>query len=525
MNKTFKDNWMKILKFNENREILKDPEKVKEYLRIPLSPISINANLLYQLFELLYPRFINDQQNILDIIISDENKKNKIQRLYLYKTKTAGIHETVESLPSNIVRIKTVEDEDLDDIFDKLQKAIIKEKNIRISLIRLFRKEAIELINKHCEGIEKISIYEFLVRFIDLVQKIIYQDLILIYPEPIVIKFLRNLFSLLDKIQLKTIFRIIEKVCPEFNLSFLIDGNAGQVIIHIQKQLSKFGKSNLKLDFLTPDTLEIDLNNSDIKNNLKLIQNKLETENVYYLYQKDIISFISECFELAIPLKKEKIGFLIQKALFGYRSFENHWYMIPRPKIYNTLIRFSIRLFGFNLNLKKISHWAIPNLIFNYIDFYIGLNSRILFIFTDQEKIKRGKTSQGRIFKTSCNHIILLEFEESTLQCIKPINKEELFSSSHDSIASIKEKITEKFGYTSAIVFFDKILLQRLIDYFILNHSNFTIWHRFKTLKMLKNEKYFRVYPEFPFYKLIKKKRTTALIKLLLPILIDKHEF
>jgi len=71
INKNFKDNWLKILRFNTNREILEDPENVKEYFRIPLTPISINANLLYQFFELLYPKFINDQQHILDIILMD----------------------------------------------------------------------------------------------------------------------------------------------------------------------------------------------------------------------------------------------------------------------------------------------------------------------------------------------------------------------------------------------------------------------------------------------------------------------
>ena len=99
INKNFKENWVKILNFNANRKILKEPEKVKEQFRIPLTPISINAKILYQFFELLYPIFINDQQNILDIILTNDDKKNKLQGLYLYKTKIAGIHENVESLP------------------------------------------------------------------------------------------------------------------------------------------------------------------------------------------------------------------------------------------------------------------------------------------------------------------------------------------------------------------------------------------------------------------------------------------
>lgn len=525
INKNFKDNWLKILRFNTNREILEDPENVKEYFRIPLTPISINANLLYQFFELLYPKFINDQQHILDIILMDDDKKNMVQNLYLYETRKAGIHETVKSLPPNIIKIKSLEPENLDELFDKAQKAIIKEFNIQISSIRLFRKETIELVNNYCERIEEISVYEFLEHFLDLIQKLINQDLVYIYPEPIIIKFLRSSLVLLDKIQLQNLFKIIEEIIPEFDLSLLINASDVKIIIHLQKQLSKFKKSHLAIRFLTPPELNLNLNNLDIKENLNLIRRILKTEKVYYVNQNDIISFISDFFELAVPLKKENLLFLLQRALFGFRSFENHWDMVPRPKIYNTLIRFIIRLFGFNINLKKLSHWSIPYIIFNFIDFHFGLNSKILFIITDQEKSKIGRVSRNNIFKNLCNHIFLLKFEESSLKKIYTINKDELFSDKYELLYSIKEKVTKKYGYISAVIIFDKFLLQNIIKYFFFSDSKFLFLPWFKILKMFKNEKFFRIYPEFPFYKLIKKKRTITILKLLLPLLIDKHEF
>ncbi|MFX0039287.1 MAG: hypothetical protein ACFFCY_08250 [Promethearchaeota archaeon] len=525
INKKFKENWSKILNFNRNRDILQYPENVKEYFRIPLSPISINANLLYKFFELLYPRFINDQNNILDIIISDEDKKNKVHSLYLYKTKKAGIHETVESLPNDTIRIKSLENLNLDELFDKVQKSLMKEYNVRVSSIRLFKNEGIDLINKNCERIEEISNYEFLEHLIDLIQKIISQELILIYPEPIVINFLRTFIILLDKIQLKSLFKIIEDLFPEFNLSFLLNEIGLEVIIHLQKQKSKFGKSNLIIEFLTPEDLGIKLNKSKVKDSLTLIQKKLNTEKTYHINQNDIITILSDLLELLVPLNKKNLLFLLQKVLFGYRSFDNHWDMVPRPKIYNTLIRFIFRLFGFNLNLKKLSHWAIPDLIFNYLDFYLGVNSRVLFIITDQEKIKNGRENRNNIFKDSCNYIFLLEFEESTLKCMRTLDKEVLFSSKSNSLYSIKEHVVNKIGYISCVLVFDKLLVQNIIKFFIFRHSKFSFFPRFKTLEMFKNEKFFQIHPEFPFYKLIKKRRAIALMKLLLPIIIDKYEF
>ena len=525
INEGFKKNWLKILSFNENREILKEHEKIKKYVRIPLSPITLNANILYYFFELLYPKFINDQQNILDIVISEAEKKNKVLGLYLYKTEKAGVHQTIEPLPDGLIRIKSFEIEKLDDIFNKIQTQLLKEKGIRISSIRLFKKEAIEMINRHCERIEEITINEFLERFMDLIQKLFEQDLFLIYPEPIIFKFLKRGIKLLGKIQLKNFIKFIEELLPEFNISLLIIGNKIKIVILLQKTSLKSVKSELRLKFFTPDELEVKIDDSNIPDTLCTIQNKLKTVDAYYFNQNDIISFVSDFFELAIPIKKENLKLLLQKALFGYRSFENHWNMVPRPKIYNTLIRFLIRLFGFNINLRKLSHWAIPDLIFNYLDFSFGLNSRILLIITDLTDNKNIKVSRERLSKNVCKHTFLLEFEESTLTKLRAINKEELFSSAYESLYSIKGKLTEKYGSLSAIIIVDKFLLERILKNFIFEHSKFSFFPRFKTLKLLRNERYLTIFPEFPFYKLIKKKKSISLLKLLLPILIDKHEF
>ena len=307
INEGFKKNWLKILNFNENREILEDPEKIKEYVRIPLSPITLNANILYNFFELLYPKFINDQQNILDIVISEAEKKNKVLGLYLYKTKKAGVHQTIEPLPDGLIRIKSLEIEKIDDMFNKIQTQIMKEKGIRISSIRLFKNEAIELINKHCERIEEISIYEFLERSMDLIQKLFEQNLFLIYPEPIVFEFLKRGINLFGKIQLKNFFKFIEELLPEFNTSLFIDGDKQKIVVLLQKNNLESVKSELRLKFFTLDELEIKIDDLNITDTLCTIQNKLKTENAYYLSQNDIISFVSDFFELAIPIKKENL--------------------------------------------------------------------------------------------------------------------------------------------------------------------------------------------------------------------------
>ena len=526
INQKFRDNWFKILDFNRTRNILQDPEHSEVVVRIPLSPITVNANILYYLFEVFYPRFINDQQNILDIIIQDIDKKHKITNLFLYVTQKAGIHETVESLPEKLLKIKNLEIEKLEEVFNKAQSVLLKEKRIQISSIRIFKKEAIDLINNYCKNIEELSLYEFFNQAMDLLHNLFEQDLILIYPEPIVINFIKSSISLLNEIRFRNLFQFIEDKLPEFHVSLLIDAKTTRTIALAQKTTSKNGKSDLRLNFFTPTELGINLDDFDIKNTLIIIQDKLHTEKSYYANQNTILTLFSDLFELLIPIKKENLKFLFQKVLFGYRSFEKHWDMVPKPTIYNTLVRFLIRLIGFNLNLKKISHWAIPEVISSYIDFFFGLNSRILLIITDQTGFKKIKVPQDQMIKNTCRHTYLLEFENSTLKTIMAINKDKLFlDRNSNSLSSIRKASLEMFRAFPVIIIIDKILIREIIKNFIFNHSSFSLIPKFKTLKLLKNEKYFMIYPEFPFYKLIKNKKSLSLLKLFLPIMIDKFEF
>ncbi|GAG89105.1 unnamed protein product, partial [marine sediment metagenome] len=69
-NEDLRKNWLDILKFNSKVSIVENPRILDEKVRIPLTPIQIDAFLLYNLFAILYPQFINEQHNILDIIVS-----------------------------------------------------------------------------------------------------------------------------------------------------------------------------------------------------------------------------------------------------------------------------------------------------------------------------------------------------------------------------------------------------------------------------------------------------------------------
>ncbi|MFX0186671.1 MAG: hypothetical protein ACFE8A_02930 [Candidatus Hodarchaeota archaeon] len=521
INDNFKSNWLKILNYNSNVEIFDDAKKLKERIRIPLTPINTEGYVIYYLFKLLYPIFINDQQNILDVVISDNGKE--ILKLFLYETKKAGIHESFQIVPKEWINFQWDDLHEINEIFSAAQSGLIEKKNVRISSLRIFKKKAINYINDFCIGINELNFYEFMLRIFDLVQNILEYNVFFIYPEPNILKFLKKLIIYLKGIKLSNIFKFIEGNFDSFNVSIVLNSEQLILILKIQKIKSSSEKSDLNFKLYTPRELGINVDGISITHLLNKIKFRLKSEKIFLINQNHILSLLPEIFELDIPPKIENLKLILQKILFGFRSFENLWYMAPRPKIYNTLRRFIVRLIGLNLNLKKISHWAFPELISTSIGSNFGLYSKIMFIFTNISKYKKLKLDD---LKKIFEYAILIEIENGKLQKIIPINRDDIFTNGKATdLEIIRYIISEKYGFVSSVIKIDNLLIKEVLNNFGSNLSKFKPFSKLKILKLLKNKNIFNIYPDLPPFKLITNNGVKYLTKLVLPILIDKHEF
>jgi len=521
LNHQFTSNWLKILNINSNIQILDEPSKIKEIVKIPLTPVNIDAYLLYYLFEILYPKFINDQQNILDIIISDDN--NEVLNIYLYKTQKAGIHQSYLKLSNKIIVLQERDLVNIEEFFNKIQLAVVKATGERISTIRIFKKKAIDLINKYCNLTENLSTYRFIGRLLGLLEELIEKDSFSIYPIPNFYKFLKESVILLNGIKFYDIFDFFYDILPEHNTSVLFNTDKQSFILKLQKEQSSSKKSNSLITLFTPERLGIDNAKINIPDKLNIIRKTVVSDNVYSLNQNDIMSLFLDIFELDFPIRLNHIQLIFQKILYGLRNFENLWYKSPRPQVYNSFFRFMVRLFRFNLNLKKISHWAIPQLVFNSIHSNFGLNSKILIIITSIDKKNFNKIEY---IKNSFKFAVLFEIENKELTRIIPISEQVLFSEHKiNSLDIIKGNISEKYGYVSAVINIDKFLISEILSNFSDNLAKFKLFSKFKVFKLFKKEYYFNIYPENPQFKIIKEKGMKSFFKLVLPVLIDKHEF
>jgi len=505
---------------------MEDKSKITDTnVRIPLTPVEVNPYLLYYIFEILYPKFINDHNNILDIIISDEGKS--VLNLYLYETKKPGIHESIEKLPHDIIRFHKKDLVDIDKFYNRILDGLVKKKGIRVSSIRIITEKAINYINQYCVDIQDSPFDILISEGFDLIQNLFEQDLLTIFPEPNLFRYLKELITFLNGRRLSTLFGLIYNLIPEFNIAFVFGAKDLTVILHIQKSaLSKSQTPYLRLKLVIPEELGISDEIFDKNEILRLVQQNLQTEKVYYLNQIDIVSLVTEVINIPVKLKEENLILLFQKILFGFRSFENHWYLRPRPKIYKNLLRFLVRLLGFNLNFRKISHWGVPEFIFNIIRNNFGLNSKILLIITDTAKHNKPNLNGFKYLEKAARYLFVIEIENKTLNQVHSVKKEDLIiEGESESLETIRLRLSEKYGYLSSIIILDKLLLKSLIKNFMFEHSKIAPRSKIRTLKMIKNKKFFYMFPEIPLYKLIKKKGSISLIKLLLPILIDKHEF
>jgi len=517
INDYFKENWSKILKFNSNVSLADNPRELKESVRIPITPIEVDAFLLYHLFNLLYPLFVNDQQNILDVIVSDFELKNVVFGLYLYETAKPGIHSAIRELPKDSIKVKQEELDDREKLFKKLQSFVLKEHGIKISCLRLIRKRGVDLINSHCEKLNTSTIYEFIVSILDLIQISLENNLFSIYPEPNFLRFFKNCLTLLNGFRLSNVFTFFESLLPSFNSLIIMNSTHLPIALKIRKENNKsyFPEMDIKLKLLESE--KYNLNSKTHIPDFKLIQSDFNVDNIVNLNQNPFLLFLSELFESEIPIDKEKLKLLFQKVLYGIRSYDLNWRMFPSPKINNFLLRFLIRLLGINLNLKKLSHWALPDFLFDLGATYIGLNANLLLVLTDKNKDNSKQTS---------TELILLKIENGSIKKLDRINDQEMITKVKlQSLESIRLILSEKVGFISNVLMVDKHLIKTTLDTFLIDFHKISLFSLLKVIKLLKNPKYFQLYPEIPPYTLLKKKRSISFLKNLLSIVIDKHEF
>jgi len=510
INKKLKEDWLALIKINKRINKSDTPADIQEKIKIPFTPITVDIHLLYYLSQFLYPRFVNDQKNVVDIIISDYDIDNIVFEAFLYNTSRLGIYDSIETITKEIISFKQKDMDNLEQLFIKIQSTLLETNNTRIASVRFFRKRSIDLINRFYEELENYSIFEFLTHLFDFVQKLVKEELLIIYPEPNIWVFLRSLFSLFGNLKFSDIFRMIFDILPLFNQTLIFHTKELNFVLNLQKLPSQ-KQPNLRLALekleLNQNPLVSNLN----KNQSSKLKKEFKNHDLIVLQFESLISYLLEVSELRTPFDKEKLKLLLQKLLYAFTRIGTHWNITPRPKIYNSLVRFLMRLFGYNINLKKLSYWAIPENFYNLISTYIGLNYKIALLLTDEEK-------PIHLLSFACHNGVPVE--------LIPLNHKNVIDSERiTSLSSLWNSINNQYGFHALLLKIDFRMIQNLLDTFLFKFNKISLFSLLSIIRMLKQSNNFSVYPELPPFQLIKKKSSLILLKVLLDNLIDRFEF
>ncbi|GAG36807.1 unnamed protein product, partial [marine sediment metagenome] len=238
-------------------------------------------------------------------------------------------------------------------IFNKFQSIILKKHGVKINSIRIIKKRGLDLFNGHYEKISNSTNSDIFRNFLDLMQISLSGNLIAMYPEPNIFKFLRNSLSLLEGVRLSSIFAFIEELIPPFNVLVAAVSNQLSFGINLKKIETNKINSDIEVKLLPIEREDYDINSYGLLTNIKIAQQTFMVENVYNINFNVILEFLSELFENEIPFNKEILRLFFQKFLYGIRAYDLHWSMYPKPKTFSPLIRFLIRLLGIDLNLQK----------------------------------------------------------------------------------------------------------------------------------------------------------------------------
>ncbi len=524
-NEKFLKNWLNILKYNGKLRYLESPETMKEVVNIPFTPFEINAFLFHSLVKTLYPKFITDKNNILDVIVSEDN--SKILAFYFYETDEAGIVEKYDEMEFKSMVLNLEKHDSKTKLASSIYDYCLEEKGLNIGSIRILDKLGIELINRYLATLPKLSFYEFLGAFFDLIGNLIKEELVVIYPVPNGYQFFKNFILLIHPIKLSSLYKFLTGFLPEINSSIILENKSIQYLIKVSSKKNAALNSEYSLEFLDSNSIKMREKEQGMEIFLNSMMTTTGTKSCYWFDFKDIYGFLSTLFEMNVPFEKEQIELILQKLIFGFRKFNDLWYLSPIPKASWNLTRFIIRLFLFlNFNLRKLSYWSLPYFIVDTLEAYFGLNSKTLVILTDIESHPRINPRDLNFLESCFQSAFLIEIENKRLSKIIPIKKEKIFSNGNlNDLESIYSQFLAVNTLLTSVINVDLSFLKEFFNEYIFSIYKFNLISKLRFLRGIKKKNNFNMFPVFPIFTLIKKKNSYSLFKMFLKIAIDKHEF
>jgi hypothetical protein len=310
LNKDLTKIWNNIVNSNAKIGRMDDPTSLEEKVNVPLTPFQINVYLFYRLYELLYSKFINDQLNLIDIIVSDYDIDNIVLAIYIYDMKKVGIHDNIKKITLEKLKVKQSELKDLPTLFEKIRAIVMEESSLSISSMRIFKKLSIDLMNRLHETINKLSLEDYLKELIKFIEKVLQETLISFYPEPKSVRFISQALRFFDNFDLISIWDIFHKFIPNIKNVLLFKYKDLYFSLSINRTLREDKTPSLELKINEEKNLNFkQFYRTYLETQLKKVYERENNSNVLSIDLEILIDFVFDLFNYDLPI--EKVDFIL----------------------------------------------------------------------------------------------------------------------------------------------------------------------------------------------------------------------
>ncbi len=248
---------------------------------------------------------------------------------------------------------------------------------------------------------------------------------------------------------------------------------------------------------------------------------KHKVRNVIYLRLQPIIDLLKDFVVTPPPLSQERRNAVLQRILYFLTKYGENWALSPPPIGNNNLFRFLSRALGFNINLRKISYWYIPDAFTRLLMETTGGTGSILCLYYPEKDVQ-GYMIQ--VENTSITHIdtinpdFLASIRERALNSNQiPENSKQIFHLAHQSYPKLASILLVRKEFFN-------LLFETLPRSFLFMHP-LKIFSTSHTLKRLIGSRNFYMYPETVGLQYLRKISGFKLLGWISRLFFDRHEF
>ena len=502
-------------------------------LSIPILPFEITPAILGQLLITSQQLWMNMPASAVEVI-SDEF--GTISDVYLHKADQEGIYTELVKMDLVAFPVKALKLAEMDVLFEKIKNWVKKQYNVDIGNVRQYPISLLqqlgEIYTTHKNTQKHLqNVLVLIGRYLDSILVAIEKDICFIYPNSLIFDYMLALRKFLGKISFRKFGEFLTKALPDTDITVSLYGDDWFFSYHIFHEKYQLQLNHLPNPELLPIEEEPITRQADF---LKQIALKSKSKHNFLFQAKAFVDLLYDIFQTPIPADGPRFRLLFQKALYRYRGVGTYWNVHPRPLLYIGGVRFIAYILGYHLNLQKLSHWAIPDIMASLFNKVFGLSGQMIIICGDSLKGLKNSQPNDDIYVMLFNYHNGMYTKAASLKSAEIYASNELNYSfplgeneEQQELEKIRLSLSEKYGYIHSVIWISINLIRSLLKSIGLDlHSHgIGLKNLTQSIALIQDPSDFAMSPSNPVYSFLKKQKPAAILKKIAPIITDLNEF